>query len=113
MVKDKKPNPKSTSIQWINIDKIIDPWGNSEKVKEEVRQARERLSEHPESFHCKKCNDLFQPAPLQWIYYSLCDACFKKFDTQKMMGRRGTLSKKGAYAQHFEDVDKWIKQVEN
>src|SRR3989338_11615327 len=103
----------SKKIKWVSIDKINDPWGNKEKTKQEVGRAIDKLSEHPDPFNCIKCNTLFQPAPVQWIFYNLCDHCFKQFDAQKMMGRRALLEKKNRFVMHYEDVDEWIKQPEN
>jgi hypothetical protein len=101
---------KSKKVTWMSIDKIIDPWGSKDKLKEEAQRGLDNLSDTPEPFLCRKCDAFFQPAPKQWIFYSLCDDCFKQFDTQKMMGRKGTLSKKNSYVKHFEDVNEWIKQ---
>lgn len=100
-------------IKEININKHINPWGNDEKVKQETLKAIENRGPNPKAFNCKKCGISFQPEPYQWIFYDLCADCFKQFDTQKMMGRRATLSKKGRHVKHFEDVDKWIKHVVN
>ena len=106
----KKKKPK---IVWVPIDKIRDPWGGDERVKLEVKNAERRYSAHPEAFNCRKCGKLFQPKPYQYIYYDLCDDCFKVFDTQKMLGREATLSKKSGYVHHFEDVYEWIRHGEN
>lgn len=105
--------PKSKKVKIVSIDKINNPWGGDEKIKQEVIEALERLSENPKPLICKRCGSLFQPAPMEWIYYKLCNDCFKLFDDQKMMGRRAIVEKKNRFVKHFEDVDEWIKQLEN
>ena len=40
-------------------------------------------------FNCRRCDDLYMPAPDQWIFYELCDECFVEFNDQKMRGRFG------------------------
>ena len=38
-------------------------------------------------FNCRRCHVHFVPCDDQWIFYTLCDACFAEFDGQKMKGR--------------------------
>jgi hypothetical protein len=105
----KKPKIiKNFPIKYIKI-----PWGGEERVRLEVEKAKKNFSANPKPFKCRKCGQIFQPAPFQWIYYDLCDECFKIFDTQKMLGRRATLNKKEGYVHHFEDVNEWLEHGDN
>lgn len=102
---------KKSQIKTISIDKLVNPWGGDEKTKQEVQSALSQLSDDPKEFMCKKCGVNHKPKPFQWIFYNLCDICFKEFDTQKMKGRRATLKDKDRVIKHLEDVDEWIKQT--
>ena len=104
----KKPITKT-----VDIKKLVTLWGNEKRIKEEVLEAQKNHTANPNSFNCIKCGQVFQPAPYQWVFYKLCDTCFKAFDKQKMMGRMATSNKKGSYVKHFEDVNEWIMQKEN
>lgn len=97
------------TIKKVDINSIISPWGNEKKIQEQVRSAIDNMSESPQPFKCIKCGAQYKPAPYQWIFYKLCDVCFRLFDKQKMIGRIATLSRKGRYVKHYEDVDEWIK----
>ncbi len=106
----RKPKLKTVTV---DLKKVVNPWGNDKKVKEEVKNALKNLSDNPEPFNCIKCGINFQPKPWQWIFYRLCDSCFKEFDTQKMLGRYETLKRKNRHVKHYEDVDEWLKHVKN
>src|SRR5579864_1822622 len=87
-------------------------FGNKEKIKQEVKQAIEKIKVGNPQFYCKKCNELFQPKSDQWIFHQLCDSCFGKYDLQKMMGRI-TFLRTGKSVKYFEDCNEWIKTFKN
>lgn len=91
------------------IKDIHDPWGGDDRVKEEVLSAISNLSDDPQPFDCIKCGVKYTPQPHQWIFYKLCDDCFRDFDRQKMDGRYS--HKEGEEITHYEDVKEWVKST--
>ncbi len=100
-----------SKIEIVDIDKLVNPWGGDEQVAQEVRDYLKKDPGNPESFNCKRCNIVFQPAPYKPIYYNLCDNCFKEFDAQKMAGRYAYVKDKSKGITHIENVDEWIKST--
>src|SRR5713226_6264702 len=90
-------------------DNTIEKLGNDKmKVEQQaVHGLQSALSDNPTPFDCRRCGARFQPKPHQWIFYDLCETCFKDFDAQKMLGRVELLIKKRNTA-YFEDVDAWM-----
>jgi hypothetical protein len=80
---------------------------DSDKLHREALQGLAyALFDSPQPLCCRRCGASFTPASQQFIFYTLCDACFALFDEQKMAGRIASLE--GEAVHYYEDADAWI-----
>ncbi len=64
--------------------------GEMTEVHDEITRGLDHfVSESLEPFDCKKCGESFTPSPGQWIFYNLCDGCFRAYNSAKMDSRLG------------------------
>lgn len=83
--------------------------GSANKFMGEVQNALDSFAEKDRSFDCRRCGAHYVPDRGQWIFYQLCDACFARFDSQKMEGRFITMGMApGDGRKRYEAVADWI-----
>lgn len=56
---------------------------------------------------CRRCRRRFRPRQGQPVFFSLCDACFARFDRQRMEGRAALFEGEEEPA-YFESCSRWI-----
>lgn len=85
---------------------------NEEEAEGLVQQAMNGLASFEKadrSFDCRDCGERFTPKADQWIFYNLCDGCFRPFDAQKMAGRLYNHFGYGEKPEHyFESCDQYL-----
>lgn len=89
---------KKSGIDYVKLGDITDDHPLMQDV------FRDAKTKEGEEFGCIRCKTPYKRG--SWDFYSLCPACFAKFDEQKMNGRFGVTKT------WFESPQKWMASEE-